>query len=94
MPPKPVDDCGVWAKIKKTLRIEPRDDKTYAFIEVIDGDAKNAKEVRLSSSQRERVEKILNELKTNEELGPHHFPQDKEDHKIPHSMLNQFKNTI
>jgi len=44
----------------KTIRIEMRTNKTYAFIEVTNGDAKNAKEVTLTPKQREEIEKILN----------------------------------
>jgi hypothetical protein len=46
-----------------TTEIEIRIEKIkggYHFIKVIDGDAKNAKEVSLTMSQREEIERILN----------------------------------
>lgn len=47
-------------KDMETIRIEKRENNTYAFIEVVKGDAKNAKEITLTPTQREEIEKILN----------------------------------
>ncbi len=46
-------------KSNKEIRIE-RDGKGYSFIEIIDGDLKKAKNIQLSLSQRESIEKLLN----------------------------------
>ena len=44
----------------KTIRLERRENNTYAFVEVINGDVKNAKEIALSQEQRNAIEEILN----------------------------------
>jgi len=44
----------------KVIRLEKRDNKTYAFIKVVNGDSANAEEIVLSSKQREAIEAILN----------------------------------
>ncbi len=48
------------SKSGKQIRIEKRGQKTYAFIEVVDGVAKDAKDIALTGKQREDIEKILN----------------------------------
>lgn len=38
------------SKSSKEFRVERRDNKTYAFVEIVDGDSKNGKDISLSSS--------------------------------------------
>ncbi len=44
----------------KKIRMEKSGEKSYSFLEIVNDDAKNAKEIILTSKQREQIEKILN----------------------------------
>ena len=47
------------SKSSKHVRLERRENKTYAFVEV-SGDSKSGKDISLSPLQRIEIEKILN----------------------------------
>lgn len=44
----------------KQIIIVRRENNTFAFIETINGDVENAKEISLTPKQREEIEKVLN----------------------------------
>lgn len=46
-------------KNTKEIRVE-KNGKGYSFIEIVDGDSKNGKDITLSAKQRRDIEKILN----------------------------------
>ena len=53
-------------KAKKTeIRLERRG-KQYAFVKIVDGDAKNGEDISITYDQRTAIEKILNPGKVNE----------------------------